>query len=165
MRRRWKRKANQPEGRISSLLISIFHWVLYINELFQGVIARRLSSEDSRPQRVYAFIQRASNTWKQASLSHKFKNCSSTSGNSTYTTLRHFLWLCSEDNYITLNTWESLRGDLYLHQGCYGIKCVRLLVGLSAGLHKNYETDFHEACVEDGSRPSIDPIKFWCRSG
>lgn len=35
---------------------------------------------------------------------------------------------------------------------------------LSAGKHKNYWTDLHDTWMEDGSRPRIDPVNFWCWS-
>ena len=49
----------------------------------------------------------------------------------------------------------------YLHQQGFLVTRVYLLVGLSAGFHKNYRTDFHKTWMEDGSRPRMDPINFW----
>ena len=37
-------------------------------------------------------------------------------------------------------------------------------LGLSAGLHKNYRMSFHDAQMEDGSWPRLDPVNFWCGS-
>lgn len=53
----------------------------------------------------------------------------------------------------------------YLRWGGFVLTHFCLFVGLSAGLHKNYWTDFHETGMEDGSRPRIDPFYFWCGSG
>ena len=39
------------------------------------------------------------------------------------------------------------------------------MVGLSAGLHKNYFTDFNKTWMEDGSQPMIDPTNFEYKSG
>ena len=53
-------------------------------------------------------------------------------------------------------------------RGGYVFPSSRLLVcwfvGLCAGWHKNYWTDFYKTWMEDGSRPRLDPNKFWCRS-
>ena len=38
------------------------------------------------------------------------------------------------------------------------------LVGLWAGLHKNYWIDFLETWMEEWSQPRIQPINFWCSS-
>ena len=45
----------------------------------------------------------------------------------------------------------------------FSVVAVALLVALSAGLHKNYQTIFHIIWMEDGSWLSIDAINFWCR--
>ena len=42
----------------------------------------------------------------------------------------------------------------YLYRG----GCADCLVGLSAGLHKNYWPVFYKTWVEDGSQPNIDTI-------
>ena len=38
---------------------------------------------------------------------------------------------------------------------CHRGHVLSLLVGLSAGLHKNYGTDFHETWMEDGSQHRV----------
>ena len=44
----------------------------------------------------------------------------------------------------------------YLQQGGGGFYHVHLLVGLSAGLHKNYRMEFHETWMEDGTGPRTE---------
>ena len=43
--------------------------------------------------------------------------------------------------------------------------CFFFPVGLSAGLQKNFKTDFLKTWMKDASQPRIDPINFWCWSG
>lgn len=78
-------------SRISPLLlISIFHWVLYINELFQGVIAQKLSPLNSRPRECLPapdvpWIHETDKCLRRTSSKH-----TSTSGKCPSTQLRHF---------------------------------------------------------------------------
>ena len=50
-----------------------------------------------------------------------------------------------------------------MYEGCWPHP-VCLSVGLYTVSHKNYQTDIHETLIEDGSRPRIDPVNFWCRA-
>lgn len=57
---------------------------------------------------------------------------------------------------LVCNTTVSHRSHVYTH--------ICLLVGLSAGWHKNFWMDFHKTWMEEESRPRMDPMNFWCRS-
>ena len=41
---------------------------------------------------------------------------------------------------------------------------LHMLIGLSEGLHKNCETEFHEVLMQDGSQLRIGTITLWCGS-
>lgn len=57
-------------------------------------------------------------------------------------------------------TIPTSANDIMFHPGPFE----STLVGLSAGCHKNNFKDFHKTCMDDGSQPRIDLMKFWCRS-
>lgn len=110
-------KQISPRGRISSLLISIFHWVLYINELFQGVIAQKAKPFEFTALQVYAFIQRDLNTWKQPSPWHTSSKHISTSRkiNANMTPRLFF----QQESILTfhfspLHGWINGKGGFYL---------------------------------------------------
>ena len=72
-------------------------------------------------------------------------------------------------------TNRQTRGYLHVYSNVLMVLCfynekevlvtrVCLLVGLSAGLKKNYWMDVHKTWMRDGSQPRIEPINFWCGS-
>ena len=64
---------------------------------------------------------------------------------------------------IHLSVCKSNIYRYYLSQGSYVFTQVSFIllvfVGVSAGLHKTYWTDFHKTWTEDGCQPRIDPFK------
>lgn len=66
--------------------------------------------------------------------------------------LKNIFW-CSEDHV-----------DIIASFLCFHL-CPCLSHGLSAGLHKNSSTDFHDTWMDDGPQwLRVDTINIWCRS-
>ena len=68
----------------------------------------------------------------------------------------------SPENTLSTTGFQCVYGTITPRRVFTGL--LYLFVDLSAALHKNYLTDFHETWMEALSQPRTDPADFCCRS-